>query len=166
MGRKRKTNMGMKFCPSCKEIKSVNDFYPDKYNPTSGYRSYCKVCSKARDEQSDYCIARNARRSEYRVKVLTHYGNGKLGCVHCGESRLACLIIDHINGDGAEQRRQLRKEGSAFYEWLITQNFPPGYQTLCYNCNMVKSYLYRERIKRLPLEQRKAFHLLSPFKWE
>jgi hypothetical protein len=34
-----------------------------------------------------------------KIEVLTYYGNGICACVACGESRPACLTIDHIKGD-------------------------------------------------------------------
>lgn len=36
-----------------------------------------------------------------KTDVLTYYGGGKLACGVCGENRIACLSIDHMNGDGA-----------------------------------------------------------------
>lgn len=74
-----------------------------------------------------------------RVKeqVLTHYGNGKCACVICGESRLACLSIDHINGNGYGHRKAVGN-GSKLYRWLIKNNFPEGFRTLCMNCQFVK----------------------------
>jgi len=76
------------------------------------------------------------RQYQQQVKegILTHYGNGKCGCVKCGESRLACLSIDHIKAIGAKRRRK----GVYFYRWLEINNYPKGYQTLCMNCQWVK----------------------------
>ena len=31
------------------------------------------------------------------------------------------------------------KAGIQFNKWLIKNNFPEGYQILCYNCNTVKA---------------------------
>jgi len=35
---------GFKYCPSCKEIKSIDDFHPDRFNE-GGLRAYCKTCN-------------------------------------------------------------------------------------------------------------------------
>jgi len=84
-------------------------------------------------------------RQEKKIEVLTHYGNGKCACVQCGESRLACLSIDHINGNGAQARRENHaKVGSNFYKWLRHKGYPDGYQTLCMNCQYVKRYINNE----------------------
>ena len=82
-------------------------------------------------------------RIKIKLEVLTHYGNGKCACVMCGESRLACLSIDHIDGGGKSHKRALGRYGSPFYRWLIKQGFPDGYQTLCMNCQFSKAFLDR-----------------------
>lgn len=84
-------------------------------------------------------------RIEIKVEVLTHYGKGRLACRMCGESRLACLSIDHINGRGISHRKSLNRYGYRFYIWLKRQGFPKGYQTLCMNCQFVKAILDRAR---------------------
>lgn len=65
--------------------------------------------------------------------VISHYG-GKCACRGCGESRIGFLTIDHVNGGGARHRSQVGG-GVIFYRWLIKNNFPPGFQVLCFNCN-------------------------------
>ena len=86
-------------------------------------------------------------RSKHKLKrkVLAHYGKGMCACVICGESRLACLSIDHIDGKGAEHRRRMGYHlGCHFYRWLRRQDYPEGYQTLCMNCQWVKRDENRE----------------------
>jgi len=75
-----------------------------------------------------------------KEQILIHYGNNKLSCVICGEGRLDCLSIDHINDNGAEHRRELGIIGGAFYRWLRRNDYPPGYQTLCMNCQFIKRF--------------------------
>lgn len=70
--------------------------------------------------------------------VLTHYGNGKLACVRCGFSNIRALSIDHINGGGCRGRKGFG--GNYWYHWLIKNNYPQGYQTLCMNCNWIKRF--------------------------
>jgi len=91
-------------------------------------------------------IGKKRRRGIKRL-VMTHYGNGKCACVKCGESRLACLSIDHIDGNGAEERRELglgHASSERFYSWLIKSGYPEGYQTLCMNCQWVKRFAKNE----------------------
>jgi len=88
------------------------------------------------------------RRFAAKVEILTYYGNGNPVCVTCGESRLACLSLDHINNNGAEERRSRAKYGYNIYKHLKAQSFPSGYQTLCMNCQFIKAHerqgFYRE----------------------
>ena len=74
-----------------------------------------------------------------KERILTHCGNGQLSCVRCGELRMPCLSIDHINNNGAEHRRQVGS-GVHFYHWLEKSDYPEGYQTLCMNCQFIKKH--------------------------
>jgi hypothetical protein len=73
---------------------------------------------------------------------MTHYGNGKCACVKCGNEDIRVLTIDHINGNGAEDRRktEFKKDSRRLYAWLKRNNYPSGYQCLCMNCNWIKRY--------------------------
>ena len=74
------------------------------------------------------------RRYEKRAKkeVFEHYGKK---CACCGESIQEFLTIDHINGGGTKHRKQM---GEKITTWLYKNNFPEGFQTLCFNCNWGK----------------------------
>jgi len=64
------------------------------------------------------------------LEVLNHYGGPKCAC--CGETNIFFLTIDHINSDGHKQHRGDRKR---LAYWLKKNDFPDGYQVLCFNCN-------------------------------
>lgn len=89
---------------------------------------------------------REARlRITVKAEVLSYYGKGKVACVLCGESRLACLSIDHINGNGCQERKRfgVNRYGYKFYLYLKKNHYPKGYQTLCMNCQFCKAVLDR-----------------------
>jgi len=77
-------------------------------------------------------------RRKQRLAVLLHYSNGTAACVKCGFSDIRSLCLDHINGGGTEHRRAVKNGGNVWL-WLARHNFPPGYQILCANCNMIKA---------------------------
>lgn len=86
-------------------------------------------------------IYNRRKNQERRLKVLVHYSlNQILGCSCCGEINPDFLTIDHINNDGAKHRREINRSGggSPFYNWLIINEFPEGFQTLCANCQLGK----------------------------
>jgi DNA-directed RNA polymerase subunit RPC12/RpoP len=76
--------------------------------------------------------------AKLREDVFAAYGGARCAC--CGETERAFLSIDHIDNDGAEQRRNgdYGRSGTAFYQWLRKNGFPPGFQVLCMNCNVGK----------------------------
>lgn len=79
--------------------------------------------------------------NKIKLEVLIHYSGNPPRCVCCGETHSIFLTIDHIKDDGAKQRKELNlKSGYLFYKWLIKNNFPEGYQVLCFNCNYAKSH--------------------------
>lgn len=81
------------------------------------------------------------RSKEIKSIVLSKYSNGKPKCNCCGELEILFLSIDHINNDGAEHRKKIGGSGTTMYYWLIRNNFPTGFQVLCFNCNQGKRIL-------------------------
>lgn len=73
------------------------------------------------------------KRTARRTAVIAHYSNGTNKCYCCGYTGLPFLTVDHINGDGAEHRKQIG-EGN-FDSWAITNNYPFGFRIACFNCN-------------------------------
>jgi len=83
---------------------------------------------------------------KYRIKLKTQvvlaYGGA---CVGCNETDLSCLTIDHIDNNGANERRALAKAwgwknqmgigGAPFYRKLRNEGWPKhNYRLLCMNC--------------------------------
>lgn len=62
----------------------------------SADKTYCSSCM---DEQIERM---RERRGRNRQAVIEAYGNK---CIDCGESDIRCLTLDHINNDGAKDRR-------------------------------------------------------------
>ena len=91
-----------------------------------------------------YC---KQRRNALRLEVLTYYSpRGVLGCswAACMISDIDMLVLDHIDDNGATERRDLgghNARGWNFYQYLKQLGFPDGYQTLCCNHNHKKEML-------------------------
>ena len=80
-----------------------------------------------------------------KAEVLSHYDNGSLKCSCCGEKQLEFLTLDHVNNDGAKDRRKRFGKnkgggGLTFYLHLKKEGYPKGFQVLCMNCNFAKRY--------------------------
>lgn len=89
-------------------------------------------------ENHEQCLQRR-RDWGYALKleVLSHYSHGAVVCARCGYSDARALTIDHLNGDGANHRRSIGQ--IMLYSWLKHNNWPSGFQVLCYNCNIIKA---------------------------
>lgn len=106
----------------------------EKYwrNPET-YRAKSRKENRDPEEYARYLAREKIRRGKIRDAVFTAYGGYVCAC--CGERNDQFLTIDHIDGcGGAERRRQ--GLGQSFYAWLRKNGFPPGFQVLCYNCNL------------------------------
>ncbi|NIQ13923.1 MAG: hypothetical protein GTO02_05820 [Candidatus Dadabacteria bacterium] len=126
---------GKKICVLCGKRKAYKNF------------TYCRVCKKElakwqKDNKELGRLAQKRWRLKLREEVIKVYGSV---CRCCGEKEDIFLTIDHINNDGANHRRMLtgtnRGSGSwNTYIWLKKNNFPSGFQVLCWNCNWAKSH--------------------------
>ncbi len=70
-----------------------------------------------------------------RLEILHYYSKDSMQCACCGEDILYFLAIDHINGGGNKHYKELIEKGTTLDQYLINNNFPPGYRILCHNCN-------------------------------
>lgn len=106
--------------------------YMKAYRQT--HREEANVYNKTwnRDHRERIAISKKKSLQEIKKKVFDHYGNF---CVCCGETESKFLTIDHTYGGGAQHRKEVG-EGSTFYSWLVKNEFPEGFRTLCYNCNI------------------------------
>ena len=92
-------------------------------------------------------LREDARQHKLKAKkiILERYGKS---CVKCGFDDIRALHLDHIENNGAEERKSLggqKFSGSNFYLYLIKQGLPDGYQTLCANCNFIKQWDLNKR---------------------
>lgn len=84
--------------------------------------------------------ADKTKRNQARVKDLVYAAYGGYICACCKETEPMFLSIDHVDNDGAAERRSgvYKGGGSAFYNYVKKQGFPPKYQVLCMNCQVGK----------------------------
>lgn len=101
------------------------------------YRATHKEKIKAYNE--DHREQKKAYNKEFLTKlrdeVFAAYGNK---CACCSETEPAFLSIDHINGGGNKHRKEIG--WGMLYRWLKNNEYPSGFQILCFNCNMAKCF--------------------------
>lgn len=79
------------------------------------------------------------KRLKQKIQVYNHYSNYDIKCNCCGEKQIEFLTLDHINNDGSQHKKENNISGGhKMREWIIKNNFPPGFQILCWNCNCAK----------------------------
>lgn len=124
---------------------------------------------------SHICLICQTKDAAERVADKQH-AHAKLGgccqCCHPWESewRYDFLQIDHMNGNGGEERRSGRDDkGAGLCKQLIKRDFPPGYQLLCANCNSAMGLRKGKKKRNLcphEIERREAAKLgISPYEY-
>lgn len=86
---------------------------------------------------------KNALAYYYRLQFAAIEAYGGYRCEWCGIDEPLVLTLDHVENDGADHRRSItgsatKGTGHRLYKWLRENGYPPGFQVLCYNCNMGK----------------------------
>ncbi len=77
-----------------------------------------------------------AKNKSSRIKVLEYLGGE---CAICGFNDFRALQIDHVNGNGKEEKIR----SGATYHKLVMDSYDRDenkYQILCANCNWIKRY--------------------------
>lgn len=141
---------GRKTCSSCNRELELENFSRNK-NTTDGISYYCKKCCSEKsklysgkysskeyqknfyERNKDSILARNRKKwEEDRIKCLVRYSGDCPLCACCGEDKYEFLALDHINGGGNKQRKNI---GGNLVRWIIKNNYPTGFRVLCHNCN-------------------------------
>ena len=144
-----------KRCSQCGKSKAKYDFYKASIH-LDKLRSECKLCtdghskeyrgrSSVNPQYKKQYDARDLRRKQtnklgrdrLKLEVLNAYG-GKCTC--CSENLVMLLTIDHINGEGTKHRNSITRNSIGLYRWLRRNNYPEGFQVLCFNCNRGKHF--------------------------
>jgi hypothetical protein len=119
--------------------------YKRKYN--AEHRDKVRVWNKHhRDTHKAQTKARNRRYvDKLRREVYAAYGGV---CALCGARKN--LGLDHINGNGREERKRLHKPtGWAFYSHVRRLGFPKeNYRLLCGSCNTREWYRSKGHVKK------------------
>jgi hypothetical protein len=122
--------------------KCLRDRDEERFPLRHGVRiaSLCKDCKRNYDKsytrQPEVAARIRAQNLAIKDQVMQYYGGGVCGC--CGEVDLRFLSLDHVNDDGGDHRRTIKKEGHSLYRYLIKKGFPsdPPLRVLCFNCNL------------------------------
>ena len=132
-----------KLCSKCNQFKAActQNFAPNG-SANSGLKLMCRVCERdGKPYTPPPKITPKEQARLNRLKVIEHYSNGTNACVCCRESHTEFLALDHINGGGCAERKELGiLTSTRFYQWLIENQFPVGYRILCHNCNSSKGW--------------------------
>ncbi len=158
-----------------KQFGPRNNQCPECYNRKRRSRyALRKENLRAAQEQERVERSRSGKTRAWRVRynsalkqeAFAHYG---MSCP-CGESEPNRLALDHVDDNGHAHRLATRLSGVKLYSWLKTHGWPPGYQVLCHNCNILKraaryasGVRTRKQIVRAERELRVKFEVVTRY---
>lgn len=152
-------SMETKVCIKCQIEYPISEFkaeYRKKVNKTYA-KNICRKCHniyhrtwavnfrKTKAGSPEYAEYVRKRRiqckkttANRRRRIISHYSGGSMRCSWCHEDDYMVLTIDHVNNDGAADRKSGSGSGIKLYLKLIKNGFPKGFDILCMNCNLAK----------------------------
>jgi len=160
-----------KTCTKCKQVFSLDSFCKDK-NRKDGLNPWCRGCRKkhyadnrhrfleyARKYRNSHPkksgeyykenrekIVENNRRRKYKLKLKAfNKVSSTIKCKLCSFEDDRALCVDHINNNGADDRR-IGLSGEHIYRKIIEmtkEEVRQEYQLLCRNCNWIKLQEFR-----------------------
>jgi hypothetical protein len=108
--------------------------------PAEGSRcGKCKerAAEQARRRRTRINAYQRARNERLRLECIAAYGGR---CVCCGEDHPRLLTIDHVNDDGAYERKSIRSLPVLIAK-LKREGWPRDrYQIMCFNCNCGRAH--------------------------
>ncbi len=129
-------------CSKCKIVKARTEYHVYKGKRNTRCKR-CRLDLWNQYNRSTGWTTQTRWKNNLRKEVLSHYSGGTPSCKCCNETHYEFLTLDHINEDGAEQKRKLfgnRTSSYQMYNWVKKNGYPGGYQVLCYNCNCAKHH--------------------------
>jgi hypothetical protein len=129
------------------------------HNPAIIGLRYCLDCQRNDSVKAKEYNTRN------RQLCLDRYGR-KCSCKGCDVTLEGFLTIHHVGGWGRDHKMPsgIRRAGASLYRWLVANDFPPGFATLCYNCNCAQEYVGYCPHELQPPQQ--EFSSLFPLEWQ
>ena len=176
-GRKPHVSDGVQ-CEDCREQNRANSARR-RIEKADKVRDYARVYAKQRSKKlknKGLCIAcgnteplpeqqrcqqckekmnEAVNRNQLKLKEEAFVAYGGYRCQCCGLVKdPEFMQLDHVNGGGTSHRRAINGH---VYRWLKKNDYPPGFQVLCADCNFSKgrhgcchhkSEAYREKMRQ------------------
>ncbi len=127
-----KTNNNSVLCGECKTKKRIENTQKRQNRKSKGLCPECGNKPSPGFVRCDNCVSKQ-RENRNRIRQTVIIGYGGI-CACCGESEPSFLQLDHVNTNGAEERR-IYTNSQSIYLKAIRDGFPSEYQLLCANCN-------------------------------
>lgn len=120
----------------------------------------------AKENKSKHNTWGTKAKNKLKSEVFSVYSCGDPKCKNCDESEIGVLTIDHVAGNGADHRNELFGSnvsgcGYKMYQWLKRNNYPEGFQVLCFNCQYRKRMIEMKAEEQTHLKEVRAAYVKS-----
>lgn len=118
--------------------RNIYDWLIKNNFPQDGFQLLCYNCNCSKNSipKNSYYNSRHKRNYDKLKRIIFKEYGEKCSC--CGINDINMLTIEHVNNNGAIERKEIGA-GHAFFLWLRRNNYPKeGYDVLCYNCNIAR----------------------------
>lgn len=101
-----------------------------------------KSSKKYRDNHKEFSREKSAKyQRKLKLEVFSHYSVGIPHCSICGEECINKLVLDHVDGQGKIHREiNSYDPGIQTWVWARKHDYPPIFQVLCRDCNLIRSF--------------------------
>lgn len=102
-----------------------------------------------KNNKERYNASKYIYRDNLKLEIMEYYSGAV--CCGCGCDDIDVLCLDHIDNDGATERKRLsissrgNRAGCTTYAALKKEGYPPGLQVLCANCNLKKEIMLKRK---------------------
>lgn len=154
---------GFKRCYSCKEVKSISEFYKNRAR-RDGLHTACKVCAKVHDlgvnrrrsERHEASSERKCLRCE-QVKPTTDFHKDSNGyyrnvCKECRNKERSLRVPSQIRIP-EEKRCPWCKQVKPIKEFGLKSQRKDGHDTYCRDCNNIREQIKGTKQQRPPLSR-------------
>jgi hypothetical protein len=104
-----------------------------------------QYAKKYREKNKEKINVRGKKfREELKLEVFSTlsklHSKSKIPCCRCcGESsHIEFLTIEHIEGRKNLPKKEQKLKGEKLNSWLKKNDYPDGFEVLCWNCNLTK----------------------------
>jgi hypothetical protein len=122
------------------EIKAKKREYQNRPEALAKKKAYVQRPERRKQKREHGLEVHTRLKLDVFLVYSKRHSNSNIPCCRCcGENTsIKFLSVDHIDGRKHLPQEEQKLGGKGMVFWLKRNNYPDGFQILCFNCNMTK----------------------------